>query len=236
MSATATLTDIWSDGKRTHVIGTIAFASSYATGGDTLDLSDSLSQLPPLWFEAPLYRGFFFEYAPTLLSTTGKLKAYDSGDAAATGTLTSDATAPADGDTVTIGTQVYTFKTALTAATTAFEVLIGASAAAALTNLKAAINLAAGGGTTYGSLTPANTKVVAGTLTATTLLLTALISGTVGNATATTETSAHLSFGAATLTGGVDPTAKFTELSAAAYPTDLASYSVPFYAIFDQLM
>jgi hypothetical protein len=119
----------------------------------------------------------------------------------ATGTLTSDGTAPADNDTVTIGSTTYTFRTTLTGA--ANEVLIGASAAAALTDLKAAINATAGAGTTYGTGTTANADATAGTLTSTTLALTAKVAGTAGNSVATTETSSHLSFGAATLTGAV---------------------------------
>ena len=49
----------------------------------------------------------------------------------AQGTLTSTGVAPADGDTVTIDTTVYRFKTALV---TAFDVLINGSAANALIN------------------------------------------------------------------------------------------------------
>lgn len=127
---------------------------------------------------------------------------------AADGTLTSDAVAPADGETVTIGSQVYTFKTTLTA--TANQVKIGANAAEALTNLKAAINAAAGEGTLYGTGTTANALVTAGTLTATTLLVTAKTAGVGGNSCATTETSTHLSWGGATLSGGAASVITFT--------------------------
>lgn len=122
---------------------------------------------------------------------------------AASGTLTSDATAPSDGDTVTIGPVVYTFKTALTASTTANQVLIGVSAAVALDNLKAAINNAGGTpGTDYGSLTDAHPTVSATTNTNTTQLVVARVTGTGANAIPTTETSSHLSWGAVTLASG----------------------------------
>lgn len=141
------------------------------------------------------------------LARTGLTGAAPNYSEIAEGTLTSDATAPADGATVTIGTQTYTFKTALTAATTADEVLIGASAAAALDNLKAAINKGAGGGTTYGSDTVANADVTATTNTDTTQVVEAKVAGALANAVATTETSTHLAWGATTLAGGVDATA-----------------------------
>lgn len=124
-----------------------------------------------------------------------------------TALLTSDATAPADGDTVVIGSQTYTFKTALTGGgTTPYQVLIGVSASVALDNLKSAINASAGGGTTYGNVTPAHPTVSASTKTATTLLLLAKNKGKAGNSIAVSETSAHLSFGSTTLTQlEVDP-------------------------------
>ena len=125
---------------------------------------------------------------------------------AASGIITSDATAPADGATVTIGDQVYTFKTALTAATTANQVLIGISAAVALDNLKSAINKSAGGGTTYGSDTVANAYVTATTNTDTQQTVVAKVGGVLGNDIATTETSTHLSWGATKLAGGVNAT------------------------------
>lgn len=124
--------------------------------------------------------------------------------AQAVGTLTSDATAPANNDTVTIGAVTYTYKTTLTGAS--FEVLIGASADAALDNLKSAINATAGAGTTYGTGTTAHPQVSATTNTNTTQVVQALTPGTAGNAIATTETSSHLSWGAATLASGTATT------------------------------
>ena len=124
---------------------------------------------------------------------------------AATGTLTSDATAPADGETVSIGGQTYTFRTALTASTTANEVLIGANSNAALLNLIRAINGSGTPGTDYGSLTPRSTSVTAATsVTANAFAVTAQAPGTAGNFIATTETSTHLSWGGALMTGGLN--------------------------------
>jgi hypothetical protein len=55
MAVTATVTDHWEDGKRVHVIGTLAFSGSYATGGDTVTVSNLpliKSASPPNWAEA----------------------------------------------------------------------------------------------------------------------------------------------------------------------------------------
>jgi len=122
---------------------------------------------------------------------------------AASGTITSDATAPADGDTVTIGSKTYTFKTALTPEEG--EVLIGASAAAALDNLKSAINHEGTADTDY-KCAAAHPTVTATTNTNTTQLVVAKTKGTAGNAIVSTEDSEHLSWGAATLEGGVNGT------------------------------
>jgi flagellin len=123
--------------------------------------------------------------------------------AAAVGTLTSTGTA-ANNDTVTVGTQTYTLVTSLTASTTANQVLIGASAAATLTNLAAAVNGGTGSGTLYGSLTAVNASAVAGTPTSTTLGFTAKLNGTAGNTVATSTVSGgtDFAFGAADLAGG----------------------------------
>lgn len=64
---------------------------------------------------------------------------------------------PANGDTVTIGAVVYTFRTALTTPPVANEVLVGGSAQASLLNLRDAVNgVIARQGTTYSLLTEAN--------------------------------------------------------------------------------
>lgn len=115
--------------------------------------------------------------------------------------LTSDGTAPSNNDTVTIGGVTYTFKTTLTGA--ANEVLIGASAAIALDNLKEAVNDVGTEGTNYGTGTVANPYVTATTNTNTTQLFEA-ISGFSGDPhdVAVSENSTHLSFNYATLEGG----------------------------------
>jgi predicted RecA/RadA family phage recombinase len=126
---------------------------------------------------------------------------FSTAETKASGTITSDATAPGDGDTVTIGSTVYTFKTALTSPAEPFEVLIGVSAAVALDNLKSAINATAGEGTTYATGTTAHPSVTATTNTNTTQVVEALAAGAAGNDIATTETSSHLAWGATTLFG-----------------------------------
>lgn len=119
-----------------------------------------------------------------------------------TTTLTSDATAPSDGDQVTLGDRRYTYKTTLTGA--ANEVLIGASAAIALDNIKIAINDSGGTrGVEYGLGTTAHTTIEATTNANTTQVFQSKSPGTVGNSYATVETSSHLSFTGTTLAGGV---------------------------------
>lgn len=122
----------------------------------------------------------------------------------ATGVLTHDGTAPSDADTVTIGNKTYTFKTALTP--TEGEVLIGASADAAITNLGAAINHTGTPDTDY-KCAAAHTQVRASAVdtTANTVTVQALAIGTSGNALAKEETSSHLDWDGVGLflTGGV---------------------------------
>lgn len=128
----------------------------------------------------------------------------------AVGTLTSDATAVADGDTVVVGatggtSRTYTAKTTLSyAGGKADEVLIGSTAdgSAFLANLKKAINGTGTAGTDYGIGTVVNPDIIAYTLTGTTLKVGFRTLGTGGNAYTTTETSSHLSWGGATLASG----------------------------------
>ena len=127
----------------------------------------------------------------------------------ATGTYTLSSL-PANNDTVTLATKagpaaaVYTWKTTLTGA--AFEVKIGTLVADCITNIVAAINLAAGAGTLYGTGTTANldtTAAISATTTAA-LTATAIVPGTGGNALASTRTGTAGAWGAATLLGGVN--------------------------------
>lgn len=114
----------------------------------------------------------------------------------ATGLLTSDATAPSDGDTVSIEGVTYTFKTTLSNPAQAYEVLIGASAAAALDNLKIAINASGGTiGTEYSLGTVAHPLVTATTNTNTTQVVEAREFGTRPNRYRLSESSSHLAWG-----------------------------------------
>lgn len=238
-SITANSITEWTDEHRHHAVGKLAFAGSYSAGGLTLNFGAAgvqNSAVPDI-VETPFYRGYSFEYVPGTDATDGKLKVYGGGsDVAATGTLTSDNTNVANNATVTIGSETYTFKTSLTTSTTAYEVLIGSDADGSLLNLISAINGTGTPGTDYGSLTPVNSSVsAASSVTSHAFAVTALISGAAGNAIATTETSAHLSWGGATLSGGTDATGTGAELAASAFPTDLASFTPNFHAIFPKL-
>lgn len=123
----------------------------------------------------------------------------------ATGLLTSDATAPSDGDTVTIEGRTYTYKTTLSNPVQQNEVLIGASAAAALDNLKQAINQGdtayptaatnEGQGTNWSTGTVRHALVTATTNTNTTQLVEAHNYGTAANEYSLAETSSHLAWG-----------------------------------------
>lgn len=121
--------------------------------------------------------------------------------AKATATLTSDNTNPAVGDTVTINDKTYRFESTLAQAN---DVKIGANADATLVSLAKAVNQNGVVDTDYFTGTTAPTGVTAGTENATThtLVFTASAAGPAANAFPSTDTSAHLSFGATTFTGG----------------------------------
>ena len=125
---------------------------------------------------------------------------------AATGIMTMTAL-PAVSTSVTVATKngtlaaVYVWKAALVSA---FDVLIGASIAISLANLKAAINRETGEGTLYGTGTTANNDVIADLPFAGQLRATALVPGTAGNALASTTTATGSSWTAATLAGGAN--------------------------------
>lgn len=122
----------------------------------------------------------------------------------ATSTLTGT-DVPHDNDQFVIGTKTYTFKTALTP--TEGEVLIGGTLAAALDNMKLAINRTdpvSNDGVKY-KIAEANTQVEATTNSNTTQKILALASGVAGNSIATTVPgggSGHYSWTSTVMAGG----------------------------------
>lgn len=138
----------------------------------------------------------------------------------ATGTLTTSANAT-DGDTVTIGSNVYVLQSSLT--NVAGHVKIGASETATLLNLSRAINAVGGTpGTDYAAATVAHPTAESTGATAHTVAVRALTGGTAGNAIATTDTltAGGDGFAAATLTGGVDANSFDSFATAAAAACD----------------
>jgi len=117
----------------------------------------------------------------------------------AIGTLTLSGQ-PLNTETVVVGGKTYTFQTSLTDVDG--NVKIGATAAASIDNLYAAINLGAGAGTVYAASMTANTGVKATAETDTTLVVKALTPGLVGNLIASTETLTNGSWGGAVLASG----------------------------------
>lgn len=132
--------------------------------------------------------------------------AFGSDDVAdhATTTLTSSGVNVSENDTVTIGAITYKFVAAPAAA---YDVDIGTDAEHSLLNLKNAINLTGTPGTDYDDATEIHPTVFAGVATATTLKLHAKTGGTAGNALASTEVAATLSFPGATFNSGTPGTA-----------------------------
>jgi flagellin len=108
---------------------------------------------------------------------------------------------PSDGEIVTVGGTAYTFKTALTASTTANQVLIGISASTAANNLSEAINAGAGSGVDYGSLTTANATFTA-SVVGPSVTITAITAGTGGNGATLTDTGTTSGNVALTATAG----------------------------------
>lgn len=115
-----------------------------------------------------------------------------------------------DGNTITItgptgGAVVYTWQTVLTVGSAgAVHVLIGANDTAALLNMKRAINATGGTeGVDYDTTgTGANDDVTGSASNATTLTVTAIVTGVVGNSITVAEVSSG-SWASGTLTGGV---------------------------------
>lgn len=119
---------------------------------------------------------------------------------------------PANTDVVRIGGIYYSFTNASvdagTPAGTAgnpWLVALGANAAAAWTNLADAIGATGVAGTQYSTALTAHTDVQLANFTSTSVAIRSNFIGALGNGTVTTETGAAIAWGAATLTGGGDP-------------------------------
>jgi len=192
--AIRTITETKTDLALNNVDNTSDANKPVSTAGQTaLDLKANLA--------APTFTG-----AATFSGSIATVEKTPVNAVASVGTITSDATAPSDGDTVTIDTKIYTFKTALTP--TEGQVLIGVSAAVALDNLKSAINHTGTPDTDY-SCAAVHPTVEATTNSDTTQLVAAKTKGVAGNSIALEEVSTHLTVDAATLgttVAGVDGT------------------------------
>lgn len=122
---------------------------------------------------------------------------------APTGTITSSGVAVA-AETITIGGVVYTWRAAITSASPANEIKIGAAATNSLDNLKDAINgtaLVGAPGSEYSQATKRHPHVTAGAKNATTLVVASTDTNTSG-ALVTTGTMTNWAWGAGTLSAG----------------------------------
>jgi len=139
--------------------------------------------------------------ATGVLTLTGNMT-----DTAATGVLTL-ALNLNDGDTVTIGTKTYTFEASLTDVDGNVKI-DGVSASNTIDNLIAAITLTGTPGTDYALSMTLHPTATAAAGAGDTMDVTAKAAGVAGNNIVTTESTAtvRMSWGAATLTGGLNDT------------------------------
>ncbi len=145
-------------------------------------------------------------------------------------TATLDLTAqPASGDTVTIGTDTYTFVAAASdlVATTANQVVIGSSVQDTLDNLQAAVNGTGGTGTTYSAATVENSAAQISNVNGGSATIQAALPGTDGNSiavsTTITDTSGGFSGGVTDLSGGTAAASLDTSADAQAALTSIES-------------
>lgn len=152
----------------------------------------------------------------------------------ATGTITSDGTEIADGDTVTIGTITYRFKDTLAQA---YDVKRdGTTATNTLNNLVSAIGLTGTVGTTYYAGTYQHPDVSA-SRSSSVVTLTARYTGAVGNLIALSKSASHLSVSGSVLSGGVTPGSWYTsEFVTADGTANGIGISSPFHSAGNQYM
>jgi hypothetical protein len=89
MALAFTLVDSWDDGRRVHVVGSVAASGSYTTGGDTLDLSpiEPLgvpTTQPPIagtaWMDG--LAGYDYRFTPGAAINSGLVKIFQDAGAA----------------------------------------------------------------------------------------------------------------------------------------------------------
>jgi hypothetical protein len=159
---------------------------------------------PVIYRSTDLNAPVLFGGGGSLISLLDAILVNGYGSVFAGGAITSDGTNVADGDTVTVGSITYTFRTTL-AGQPAYAVGIGGGASGSLQALQLAINQNGTVGSNYSTGTLANPDVYSPTVTSTVLTLTARKGGSAGNSVALARTSAgtpHLSVSGATMTGG----------------------------------
>lgn len=192
-------------GIKNFLVGTVGYTVKYSCDGTTGPTSANDHTDRWLSFSSCTTRGAAAGNPQSFIVLTDSNTAVQ-----ATGTLTTTANF-SNGETVTTGTKTYTFQTVLT--NVDGNVFIGATAAASLANLYAAITLGAGSGTAYAAATTAHPTASANAPVGLTMLVWALTGGTGGNALASTTTVTGATWTAATLTGGTAPAAKVATLS-----------------------
>lgn len=128
-----------------------------------------------------------------------------------------------DGDTLTIGAITYRFKST---PAQAYDVNLGANDAAALDNLKLAINASGtGDGSDYYAGTVAHEHVIATTNTDTAQTIVARVIGTTANSLATTSTGGTLTWEDTTLGGGTGASVTGVATTAATITIDSETYT-----------
>ena len=128
---------------------------------------------------------------------------------------------PLTTETTVLGSQTYTWVSALSAGpTVAYEVLIGADEAECVSNILEAVNGGTGLGTVYSAGTVANVDVFAAVLPSPQVSFVATAIGVAGNSVVSTETLTNGSFPATTFAGGEDIPA-FSQFAMERLPVDV---------------
>ena len=111
---------------------------------------------------------------------------------------------PTPGDTITIGTRTYTFQANGSLTNVAYNIEVGLSLGATQLNIFNAVMRAGTPGTGYAALTPANDAATMSKFTANVATVKARVSGSAGDAIATTSVLTEVGdgFGSTTLSGG----------------------------------